>query len=199
MQESVSGGLTNWTPDGTNMAIFCGGWDPSAGGTSNIHLDPGLYVVDGGIFGCNNCTVSGDNVTIYLTGSGTSYATMSFSGNGTAWLNLNAPTDAFMAAHPSTKVIEGIAIFGDRNAPTTLTSSFSGNATSTVNGVIYMPKQNVVFNGNGASNPTCSQIVSYTLTLHGNSSFSNNCSAYQNQQLGSGVVNIGAIPARLVE
>ena len=199
VQESVSGGLTNWTPDGTNMAIFCGGWDPSAGGTSNIHLDPGLYVVDGGIFGCNNCTVSGDNVTIYLTGSGTSYATMSFSGNGTAWLNLNAPTDAFMAAHPSTKVIEGIAIFGDRNAPTTLTSSFSGNATSTVNGVIYMPKQNVVFNGNGASNPTCSQIVSYTLTLHGNSSFSNNCSAFQNAQLGSGVVNIGAIPARLVE
>ncbi len=161
--------------------------------------EPGLYVVDGGVFGCNNCTVSGDNVTIYLTGSGSNWATMSFSGNGTAWLNINAPTDAFMSSHPSTKAIEGIAIFGDRNAPTTLTSSFSGNATSTINGVIYLPRQNVVFNGNGNGSPICSQIVSFTLTLHGNSTFTNNCSAYQNAQLSAGVVNIGNIPAHLVE
>jgi Flp pilus assembly protein TadG len=191
----VSGGITKYTPDATGMAIFCGGWNPSG----SVSLDPGLYVVDGGTFGCNGCTITGNNVTIYLTGSGTTWATLSFSGNGTTALNINAPTNDFMQANPSTKALEGIAIFGDRNGPTTLSSSFSGNATATINGVIYMPTQNVTFNGNGASTPTCSQIVSFTLVFHGNSSFSNNCSAYQNAQLGTGVQGIGAIPAHLVE
>ena len=193
---TTSGSVTTYTPDGTNMAIFCNGWSPSG----TLFLNPGLYVVDGGTFGCNNCTISGDNVTIYLTGSGTSYATMSFGGSSSTQLNINAPTDAFMQAHPSTKAIEGIAIFGDRNAPTTSASAFSGQATATINGVIYMPTQNVTFNGNGAaSSPTCSQIIAFTLTFHGNSGFQNNCAAYSNPGTGAGVLNIGAIPAQLVE
>src|SRR5258708_2841603 len=206
---STSGGVTTFTPDGTNMAVFCGGWDPSAGNTSNIFLNPGLYVVDGGIFGCNNCTISGSNVTIYLTGSGTTYAGMSFSGNGTAWLNINAPTAAFMAANNATKAIMGIAIFGDRNDPCPLvngvrtcrvSSTFSANATPTINGVIYLPDQNSTFNGNGAAgSPVCAQFISYTITFHGNSGFANNCTDYSNNNTGTGVLNIGAIPAQLVE
>ena len=191
-----SGGVTTYTPDGTTMAIFCGGWSPSG----NVVLNPGLYVVDGGTFGCNNCTISGNNVTIYLTGSGTTYATMSFGGNGSTQLNINAPTDTYMAMNPSTKAIEGVAIFGDRNAPTTASSAFSGNATATINGVIYMPTQNVTFNGNGAAgSPTCSQIIAFTLTFHGNSGFKNDCADYSNPVTGAGVINIGAIPAQLVE
>jgi hypothetical protein len=193
---SFNGSVTTYTPDGTNMAIFCGGWSPSG----TVFLNPGLYVVDGGTFGCNGCTISGDNVTIYLTGSGTNYATLSFSGNSSTQLNINAPTAAYVAANNATKAIMGIAIFSDRSAPTTTNSAFSGQATATVNGVIYMPTQNVTFNGNGAAgSPTCSQIITFTLTFHGNSGFQNNCAVYSNPGIGAGVLNIGAIPAQLVE
>jgi hypothetical protein len=137
---STRGGVTTYTPDGSNMAVFCGGWSPSG----TVWLNPGLYVVDGGTFGCNNCVISGDNVTIYLTGSGSNYAVMTFGGNGTTALNINAPTEAFVAANPSTKALLGIAIYADRNSPTnTFSSTFSGNATATVNGVMYLPTQNV--------------------------------------------------------
>jgi Flp pilus assembly protein TadG len=192
---TTSGSTTTYTPDGTNMAIFCGGWSPSG----TVFLKPGLYVVDGGTFGCNGCTISGDNVTIFLTGSGTNYATLSFSGTSSTQLNINAPTAAYVSANP-TKAIMGIAIYSDRNAPTTSASAFSGQATATINGVIYMPTQNVTFNGNatGAS-PTCSQIISFTLVFHGNSGFQNNCAVYSNPATGEGVVSIGAIPAQLVE
>jgi Flp pilus assembly protein TadG len=193
---STSGGTTTYSPTPAGgMMVFCGGWSPSG----NVQLNPGLYVVDGGSFGCNGCTITGSNVTIYLTGSGTTYASMSFSGNSSTQLNINAPTDAYMQSNPSSKALEGIAIFGDRNAPTGLSSSFSGSSSATINGVIYTPTESVTFNGNGASTPTCAQIISYQLTFHGNSSFANNCSAFQNQQTGAGVQNIGAIPAFLVE
>jgi hypothetical protein len=124
---------------------------------------------------------------------------MSFSGNGSTQLNINAPIDAYMQSNPGSKALEGIAIFGDRSAPTGLSSSFSGNATATINGVIYLPTESVTFNGNGAGTPSCAQIITYQLTFHGNSGFANNCTAYQNQNTGAGVQNIGAIPAFLVE
>ena len=210
VNSSTSAGVTTWTPDGTNMAVFCGGWSPSG---ANV-LSPGLYVVDGGTFGCNNCTITGQNVTIYLTGSGTNYAGMAFGGTGTTSLNIDAPTDAYVSAHPSFKGIEGVAIFGDRNAPCpsgtcSVNVTFSGNATETINGVIYLPKQNVTLNGNGAGTPTCSQLISYTATFHGNSAFSTtfsddpndttNCNRFRNAVTGAGIAGAGAIPAHLVE
>jgi Flp pilus assembly protein TadG len=181
------------TPSG-GMMVFCGGLNPT---NNNVILEPGLYVIDGGTFGCNTCVITGSNVTIYLTGSGSTWATMQFAGSGQ--LNINAPTDAYVQSNPSTKAIEGIAVFGDRNAPLGTASAFSGGATATINGVIYMPTESVTFNGNGSVPPTCAQIVSYQLTFHGTSSFANNCSAFQNAQTGAGVQNIGAIPAHLVE
>jgi Flp pilus assembly protein TadG len=205
--DTPSAGTTSYGPDGTgaNMAVFCGGWSPSG----SVFLQPGLYVIDGGTFGCNNCTITGQDVTIYLTGSGSNYAVMTFGGNGTTYLNIDAPTDTFMQNNPSTKAIEGVAIFGDRNAPQNLASSFSGNATETINGVIYLPKGNITLNGNGNSTPTCSQLITYSATFHGNSSFSTtfsdnpndttNCNRFRNAITGAGIAGAGAIPAHLVE
>jgi Flp pilus assembly protein TadG len=199
--------VTTYSPNAAGGTIvFCGGW-PVVNG-SIVSLDPGLYVVDGGSFGCQNCTITGSNVTIYLTGSGSNYANMGFSGNGATALNINAPTDAFVQANPGTQAILGIAIFGDRNAPTTLSSSFSGNATETVNGVIYLPTETITLNGNGTSTPTCSQLISFGAVFHGNSSFSttfssnpldNNCNPYRDANTGIGMSGAGAIPAHLVE
>jgi Flp pilus assembly protein TadG len=210
VQWNTTGGVTTWTPDGTNIAVFCGGWSPSG---ANV-LSPGLYVIDGGTFGCNNCTITGSNVTIYLTGSGTNYASMSFGGNGTTFLNIDAPTDTWVSAHPSFKGIEGVALFGDRNAPCTSSSCtstivFSGNATELINGVIYLPHQSISLNGNGASQPSCSQLIAYMATFVGNSAFSTsfsddpndttNCNRFRNAITGAGIAGAGAIPAHLVE
>jgi hypothetical protein len=181
------------------VVVFCGGWTPPSG---PIHLNPGLYVIWGGTFGCNGCQITGSDVTIFLTGTGTNYATMQFAGSGS--LVISAPTDAYVQGNPGFMGVEGIAISADRNAPCDNTScansSFSGNAFATVTGVIYTPHQTVTFNGNGAGGaPGCSQIISFQLTFHGNSGFQNNCTDYQNTATGQGVVNIGAIPAQLIE
>jgi Flp pilus assembly protein TadG len=196
----------NLAPDSGGVVVFCNGWSPSG----NIHLSPGLYVVWGAPgLSCNNCNISGDNVTIFLTGTGTNYAGIAMSGNGTTSLNINAPTDAYVTANPGFKGVEGIAIFGDRNAPCPTSNGvqtcsvgvvFSGNATAAIGGVTYLSHQNVTFNGNGTGGtPGCSQIIGFTMTFHGNSGFQNNCTLYQNTGTGVGVLNIGAIPAQLVE
>ena len=187
------------------VVVWCNGWQPTNG---NIHLAPGLYVIWGAPgLSCNNCTISGSNVTIFLTGSGTNYAGISMA--GTSSLNISAPTDAYVKANPGFMGVEGIAIFGDRNDPCSTTNgvttcsvstAFSGGATAQITGVTYLPNQTVTLNGNGtAGAPGCSQIIAFSLTFHGNSGFQNDCSAFQDPGTGAGVLNIGAIPAQLVE
>jgi hypothetical protein len=164
---------------------YCGGIQFT--GNANVTLSPGVYIVDGGTFqAAGNTVITGTGgVTIYLTGSGSNYATMNVAGNAT--INITPPTSGDTA---------GIGIMQDRNAPQNASASanaISGNG-AVVAGVIYFPNQGLTFNGNGSmAAPGCSQIVALTLTFHGNSQFQTNCTGTP------GVVKIGAIPARLVE
>jgi hypothetical protein len=222
---STSGSVTTVTPtsgDGGTV-VFCNENWPGSAANGTFVLTGGLYVFDGGSLGCQSCTVSsasGDGVTIYLTGgtgSSANYAYLSFSGNGTAQLNINAPTTTWMAAHSGTQALLGIAIFGDRNDPCnvsqhtcSVTSTFSGNASATINGAIYIPNQNITWNGNGGNTPTCSQLISFDATMNGNGTFTtsfsddpaqanNGCNPYHDQTTGLGMAGAGAIPAHLVE
>jgi hypothetical protein len=168
---------------------FCGGLTITGG---NVTLNPGVYIIDGGQFAASGgAAISGNGVTIFLTGSGSNYATTQITGNAT--LNLTPPTTGDTA---------GIGIFQDRNspAPTCNTDSscpvqnnISGNGAS-VTGVVYFPNQSLMWSGNGSTaSPQCSQIVALALKFAGNATFQTNCTGVP------GVVKIGAIPARLVE
>jgi len=168
---------------------FCGGLNITGG---NVTLNPGVYIVDGGQFAASGgAAITGNGVTIFLTGSGSTYATMQITGN--ASLNITPPT---------TGATEGIGVFQDRNAPAPTCSTDSvcpmqnniGGNGAAVTGVVYFSHQTVMWNGNGATaSPQCSQIVALTLQFAGNATFQTNCTGVP------GVVKIGAIPARLVE
>ncbi|HEX6840160.1 MAG TPA: pilus assembly protein TadG-related protein [Stellaceae bacterium] len=215
------GSVTTVTPTSQGgTVVFCNENWPGSAANGTFQLAGGLYVFDGGSLGCQSCTVSGSDVTIYLTGgtgSSTNYAYMSFSGNGTAQLNISAPDVTWMGNNPGTQALLGIAIFGDRNDPCntaqhtcSLTSTFSGNASATINGAIYIPDQNITWNGNGGNTPTCSQLISFQATMNGNGTFTtsfsddpsqanNGCNPYRDQTTGLGMGGAGAIPAHLVE
>jgi hypothetical protein len=123
----------------------------------------------------------GTGVTIIFTGSGSNYAYATI-GNG-ATVTLAAPT---------TGTTQGIAFFGDPNAPASTTSSFGGGASMNITGAIYFPSDTVQFQ-NGITNPSgCTQLIAGIIQFQGGAQFSNNCA-------GTGTSAIGGGPTTLVE
>jgi putative Flp pilus-assembly TadE/G-like protein len=175
---------------------YCGGISVTGG--ASVHLNPGVYVIDGGSFsaggngGNSSGTITGDGVTIFLTGSGSNYATVQIAGNGA--VTITPPTSGDTA---------GISLFQDRSAPgpscdvsttnCTPQNKIQGNGDA-ITGVAYFPNQSVGWGGNGNTNsPACAQVVAFQLQTVGNAQFSNNCTGV------AGVKNIGALAGRLVE
>ena len=138
---------------------YCGGL--TLGGT--VSLNPGTYVIDGGTLKTNgNSVVTGSGVTFYLTNG----ATVDFNGN--ASLTLSAPTSG---------TYSGILMYGDRSQ-TTAVNKLNGTASSVMTGTVYFPTQEVEMLGNFTGSSGCMQIVADQVYYSGNSSFSDNCSAY---------------------
>jgi Flp pilus assembly protein TadG len=181
---SISGGQSRtFTPNNSGVMVFCNGMSLSGG--SRVTLNPGTYVVDRGSFSVSGgSSISGSGVTLVLTSSTASnYATASISGGAT--VSLSAPTSG---------PLSGLAIFQDRNAPSSGSDSFSGGATQNITGAIYLPNQNVSFSGGtGTGASTCTQLLAFTITFSGGATFNNsNCVA-------AGVRGAGNSPIQLVE
>ena len=165
--------------------LFCGGLTLKG----NITMAPGIYFVDGGSFTSNGgATVTGNGVTIFLTGD---------TPNTCATMQWNDANSSLTLTPPTAGPLAGIAIFQDRKCtanPAVNTNKIGGGAAISITGVIYFPQQNVTYNGGANSGgPICEQLVSLTVTFHGNSHMQNNCAGVP------GVAAIGAIPALLVE
>ena len=163
-----------------NPGVWCNG--VSFTNDANVLLNPGIYYVDRGNFNVGGAvTLNGTGVTIVLTSStGTNYANATISNGAT--VTLSAPTTGTTA---------GLVLFGDRRAPISNTNDLQGGATIIVNGALYLPSQNLIFQ-NGASNPSgCTQLIAGTIQLKGGSKFQNNCP--------TGVAAIGAANSALVE
>jgi Flp pilus assembly protein TadG len=179
----ASGSTQTLSATGTTPYVFCNGLSVSGG--ASLTLNPGVYVVDRGSFsvsGGGTLTATG-GVTIVLTSStASSYATASFSGGST--VSITAPSSGATA---------GLAIFQDRNAPSSGTNSFSGGSTQNITGAIYFPNQAVSYSGGGGVDVApCTQLVVYKASFSGGSNFSNNCS-------GVGTSTIGTTSNQLVE
>lgn len=86
----------------------------------NAELEPGTYIIKGGTFRLNNSSISGEGVTIVITGSG----------NPVEWTNSQLTLKA-----PKSGPLAGMAVLADR-------ISSNGTITATdidVYGTIYMP------------------------------------------------------------
>jgi len=161
--------------------VWCSG--VSFGNSAQIKLNPGVYYVNKGSFDVGgSVTMTGVGVTIVLTGSGGSYASVNSVGNG-AQVTLSAPTSG---------ATKGIVFFGDRNAPwssqTSRQQNFGGGATVNITGAIYFPTTAVNFN-NGITNPSgCTQLLAGTINFQGGANFSNNCGGAGTSPIGGGGV-----------
>jgi hypothetical protein len=107
---------------------------------------------------CNGCT-------IILTTSGTDMTkigTVSISGGA---LDLKAPTSGTYA---------GVSIYQDRRALDSAGNNIiNGNSGSTVKGTIYMPSQQLTYNGDGTTTAICTQFVTRRIIFGGSNTTSN--------------------------
>ena len=108
----------------TNLSIQANG---------NVTFNAGTYIFTGTGIGCSgNPTIRGTGVTFYFTGNAT------FNCNGDTDVQLTAPTSGTYA---------GILMY--QNPADTQGPQIGGNNTSFFKGVLYFPKSEVTFYGNG--------------------------------------------------
>ncbi|MEQ8665984.1 MAG: pilus assembly protein [Rhodospirillales bacterium] len=130
----------------------------------DLTLEPGLYIVEGDISVNATGSLQGDGVTIILKNGG-----QIDNFNGSADIDLSAPSDA------SAGDWQGMLFYQDRDDAATCTgnncNTLNGSSTSTFEGTIYFPNQEVsVLGGNTSGSPGCLQMVAYQVTFSGNSS-----------------------------
>jgi len=136
-------------------------------GQGYTHLNPGVYIVDGGDFRINSgVTVFGTGVTIYLVNG----ATVSISGSAT--VDLSAPTGTYDAL---TNPYAGILFWAENDPSTVLNHSINGSSTTILEGAIYMPSDHVDYAGGAAAANGCLQVIAWTIDFTGGSEFQSNC------------------------
>ncbi|MBW8785792.1 MAG: hypothetical protein JF593_14350 [Novosphingobium sp.] len=136
----------------------------------NVTLQPGTYYIDAGNFSVGaQAVISGTGVTIVLTSSTAATQPQSIGQitiNAGAQLNLTAP---------GTGTYAGILFYQDRRAQDTGTNTINGNASSVLQGAMYIPSQSVTYNGTSGMTTDCLQMVVKRATFSGNSTISNVC------------------------
>ena len=147
----------------------------------NVTLD-GVYTITGDLDIQSQAVVTCNSCTIVLTNSNPS-STGTVTINGGAQLNLKAPTTGTYA---------GILFYQDRGASNGPINKINGNASSTFQGAMYFPNQEVEFTGTAGLTYDCLKLVSRKVTFLGNAKILNNCPA------NSGVQDIVGRHVRLV-
>jgi hypothetical protein len=88
--------------------------------------------------------------------------------NGGAHLDLHAPT---------TGTYSNILIYQDRRSSScgNWCNKINGDATSTIEGAIYMPQQEVQLDGGSGMTTSCLKLVGWRLQFAGNTTVTNSC------------------------
>ena len=130
-------------------------------------LPPGIYYIKNGDFNLgSHANITGTGVSIVLTGDPANIGTINM--NGQAKFNITSPEDG---------PYRGIAIYQDRDVLTTQTVHFNGGNGVTVQGALYFPNANFIFNGGADMPADCLQVVARQIDFSGNSEIKNNCPA----------------------
>lgn len=153
---------------------------------SNVTLNPGLYIIDGGSFTMNaQANLSGSGVTILLTShTGTNYPSVTI--NGGASLNLSAASNA-TTGPAGFQALQGIVMYMDRNAPVGTSVKLNGGSSQSFNGAIYLPTAAVTFTGGSNTNSGCLQLIGDTIAFGGNANFNLNCTNTGTRPIGGAV------------
>jgi hypothetical protein len=154
----------NNTTTTINPGTYCGGL--IVRGTSVVTMNPGTYIIDGSnnLEVRNTATLTGTNVAVILGGT--------ISGN---YARVNVQNDGILTlTAPTTGTYAGIAIFQDRNATQNQNNTISGSSPggrTIINGIIYLPNQNLEYQNSTIGSGTCTKVIVYKLKLSGSATF----------------------------
>lgn len=142
--------------------VYCG--NISAVSTGQIQFEPGNYILDNVSmnFGGQSVVTGLGGTTFFMTQPTSGSATIGVQAGAT--VNLTAPTTGPYA---------GILFYEDRNAPKSITNSLTGGATMNLDGIIYMPDQNLKFSGGSATDNSSSILIADTIEFTGQSYLGN--------------------------
>jgi Flp pilus assembly protein TadG len=158
--------------DGTQANCF---HSISVASNTTLTLPSGTYYINGGdltVQGTLNCT----SCTFVLTNKDASspIGNIKNNGNPASKMNITAPSD-------STNPYKGIAIYQDRRAPDcNVCNKINGNNASIIQGAIYLPSQELEYNGTGTTSAICTMFVARRLNFSGNSTTTNKFSKLDN-------------------
>jgi hypothetical protein len=133
-----------------NPGVYCGGVTIENG--ADIILSPGIYIIkDGPLKVLDKSSLSGSEVTIYLTGTKT---ILNF--NDESYVNLSAPI---------TGQYQGILFFQNRYDSNS--HKWNGNSTNLI-GVVYLPSSALAASSNHLVTPyrSCTVIITKTLEIN---------------------------------
>jgi hypothetical protein len=141
-----------------NPGTYCNGMTISG---ATVTLNPGLYIITGGINWNGGAHVTGSGVTLFFTqGGGSSYGQVTISGG--VVVNLTAPNNATSGGIP------GILMFGDRNwVSTSQNVNFNGSSSVTMQGELYFPYTGVIFSASANIGGSYFGIVADNVTING--------------------------------
>jgi Flp pilus assembly protein TadG len=147
-------------PVSLSPGVYCGGLDIR----TNVVLQPGLYIINGGYFRiAGTATVTNNEdanggVSFYLTGSGTNYATVTIQGGANVTLT-----------PMTTGPLANVLFFQDPNAPASGTNQITGGSTMQLTGILYFPRQHVDFTGGSSVAQSEIMLLADTVTFTGTS------------------------------
>jgi Flp pilus assembly protein TadG len=136
----------------------------------------GIYIINGGGLEINGQhEVTGAGVMFILKNG----AYIKF--NGGANINLTGMTTAQLVAAgvptADANKLAGMLVFEDRQSPGTSKNNLNGNASTILNGTIYLPVSNIDFAGTAGVTSQCLMIAASTITLTGNANMTTFCPA----------------------
>jgi Flp pilus assembly protein TadG len=134
-----------------------------------ITLLPGTYYVNGGelSFG-SKADVTAPGVTFVLTSKNAVSNPSSI-----ASLKMNGGANVKLTA-PITGEYAGLIIYQDRRAPDD-SPHINGGSDAVFDGAIYLPSQDVTFNGNSGLDVVCLRLVTLRVKFSGTTDLVNNC------------------------
>jgi hypothetical protein len=166
---SIGGGANRSTTDTADNGVrktICVNGGINVSGNQSITLGSATYVLNGGDLSMsgNNASISCIECTIILTNTT----------NPSSPGNIQITGGTLSITPPTTGDYQGIAIYQDRRATDADSSApenrINGNATSSIEGVVYTPSRSLSLLGGGSAlAPVCLQVIGKRVEFTGNS------------------------------
>jgi Flp pilus assembly protein TadG len=155
--------------------VFCNGIKITGGTT--VNLCPGTYIIDQGALDLQSGTINAPPSSGCGTTGGVTIILSNDNGGAPADVKINGNFNLTITA-PTSGAYSGIALFQDRIACAGCSNKINGGSSSNITGAIYFPTNAVEYAGGASTGgAVCTQLIAYTITFKGNSTFNSNCNS----------------------